>query len=230
MKVKQLDNMGEIYANSALTIIDAASENSDGGLPGVGARPRRKQPSFKDDDCMPSGIRAVSESHLTAISPARTEIQSSRWSTRGWTLQEGLLGRRRLVFTPTQVYFHCTKSFREEWIEPSSIDQINRACEEQDDYLSGKDDTDVFYEKGRHFGLAFQRSFEDSYEWCGTEPHSQPTAATVINNFLHRSLTFESDAVNAMRGVLSHCMTQKLIKGTMCGLPIFDGYSGGGQP
>ncbi|KAJ4857180.1 heterokaryon incompatibility protein (HET) domain-containing protein [Trichoderma breve] len=32
-------------------------------------------------------------------------IKSSKWSTRGWTFQEAVLSRRRLVFTEQQVYF-----------------------------------------------------------------------------------------------------------------------------
>ncbi len=29
------------------------------------------------------------------------------WSSRAWTYQEGLLSRRRLLFTESQVYFQC---------------------------------------------------------------------------------------------------------------------------
>ncbi len=44
------------------------------------------------------------------------EVQRSRWNTRGWTYQEGLLARRRLVFTGSQCYFQCGAMCRVESI------------------------------------------------------------------------------------------------------------------
>jgi hypothetical protein len=46
-----------------------------------------------------------------AVEHPRQEIESSKWSTRGWTYQEVLLSSRRLVFTDSQVYFQCTSSY-----------------------------------------------------------------------------------------------------------------------
>ena len=40
--------------------------------------------------------------------PPVNEVETSKWNTRGWAYQEGLLARRRLVFTESQVYFQCT--------------------------------------------------------------------------------------------------------------------------
>ena len=37
-------------------------------------------------------------------------LESSRWSTRAWTYEEGLLSRRILYFTEDQVYFQCSCS------------------------------------------------------------------------------------------------------------------------
>ena len=89
-------DMGQIYKNSALTIIAASGECPAYGLPGV-SRPRILQDSFK-----------VGETRLLSIPDVKEEINSSRWNTRGWTYQEGLLSRRRLVFTDQQIYFQCS--------------------------------------------------------------------------------------------------------------------------
>jgi len=88
-------DMGQIYKNSALTIIAVSGECPAYGLPGV-SRPRILQDSFK-----------VGETLLLSIPDAKKEINSSKWNTRGWTYQEGLLSRRRLVFTDQQIYFQC---------------------------------------------------------------------------------------------------------------------------
>jgi hypothetical protein len=44
---------------------------------------------------------------LSTLRAPRRHIQNSVWSTRCWTYQEGVLSRRRLVFTKEQVYFEC---------------------------------------------------------------------------------------------------------------------------
>ena len=44
---------------------------------------------------------------LVSTLDPRSDIAKSKWNTRAWTYQEALLSRRRLVFTPRQVYFQC---------------------------------------------------------------------------------------------------------------------------
>ncbi|KAI5456761.1 heterokaryon incompatibility protein-domain-containing protein [Mariannaea sp. PMI_226] len=75
---QQVHKMDLIYNNAELTIIAAAGKNAEYGLPGVSPR-RVVQP------------------------PARI----GKHFLVGWTYQEGLHSRRRLVFTYQQVYFEC---------------------------------------------------------------------------------------------------------------------------
>ncbi|KAK3402786.1 heterokaryon incompatibility protein-domain-containing protein [Sordaria brevicollis] len=96
----QIQSMGSIYACSTLTIIAAAGDDAEHGLPGVTSRPRIPQLSVDLGDF------SVVEFH----SP-RYDIESSTWSTRGWTYQEAQLARRRLVFTDNQVYFQCQERY-----------------------------------------------------------------------------------------------------------------------
>jgi hypothetical protein len=44
---------------------------------------------------------------FVAIRDPCQEISNSHWNTRGWTYQEALLSRRRLVFSDTNTYFQC---------------------------------------------------------------------------------------------------------------------------
>ncbi|EEU36271.1 uncharacterized protein NECHADRAFT_87161 [Fusarium vanettenii 77-13-4] len=93
---EQVQKMDVIYNHAELTIIAAAGQNAECGLPGISPR-SVLQPSAR-----------IGRHHLvSAMADPRSVIESSAWNQRGWTYQEGLLSRRRLVFTPSQVYFEC---------------------------------------------------------------------------------------------------------------------------
>jgi hypothetical protein len=99
----QVRVMDAIYANAVCTIIDAASDDSESGLPGVSQRPRVGQ-----------RIKTVGDWQLIGLPLIEREIMESRWAQRGWTYQEGALSRRRLVFTKSQIYFQCHSK---QWLE-----------------------------------------------------------------------------------------------------------------
>ncbi|RKL32403.1 hypothetical protein BFJ70_g9156 [Fusarium oxysporum] len=93
---RQLEKMGEIYARSALTIIVAAGQGVQDGIPGI-SMAREEQLSLQTEaGCF-----------TTSLTRPDVEVANSKWASRGWTYQEGLLSRRRLVFTPSQIYFQC---------------------------------------------------------------------------------------------------------------------------
>ncbi|KAF3811753.1 hypothetical protein GCG54_00014504 [Colletotrichum gloeosporioides] len=108
-KDAQISQMDSIYHNAELTIIAAAGSDPTYGLPGIGNKHRQPHPTLVIRD-----INIVS----TLRHPEKA-IQSSKWSTRGWTLQEAVLSRRRLVFTDDQVYFECNAMNCQESLSPS---------------------------------------------------------------------------------------------------------------
>ncbi|KAI0844772.1 heterokaryon incompatibility protein-domain-containing protein [Daldinia vernicosa] len=89
------NNMGSIYEKAVFTII-AAVDTSDDGLPGV-------RDGYR--------IWGVSNSSGTTwdivFKSPIYELKDSCWDTRGWTYQEGILSRRCLIFSKTQVTFRC---------------------------------------------------------------------------------------------------------------------------
>jgi hypothetical protein len=91
-----IGRMDDIYARATLTVVDGAGSDADFGLPGVSTTPRREQDSI-----------IVGGMHYLSAGNAALDIISSPWWTRAWTYQEGLLSRRRLIFTYSQVYFQC---------------------------------------------------------------------------------------------------------------------------
>ncbi|KAI9743485.1 MAG: hypothetical protein M1818_002798 [Claussenomyces sp. TS43310] len=103
-KEAQIMQMDRIYENSIITIIAASP------LPEL----------WSGYDCLP-GYRAGTRLFTQEIARVRdielctsfpsveliTDPRNSTWSTRSWTFQEELLSRRRLYFTPAQIYFQC---------------------------------------------------------------------------------------------------------------------------
>ncbi|KAI0532368.1 heterokaryon incompatibility protein-domain-containing protein [Xylaria digitata] len=93
----QVPKMDVIYNNSELTIIVAAGEDPNYGIPGA----RERTP------VQPHG--KVGDYYLVStMDDPVLNILRSKWATRAWTYQEGILARRRLIFTDDQLYFECS--------------------------------------------------------------------------------------------------------------------------
>ncbi|KAK4118452.1 HET-domain-containing protein, partial [Parathielavia appendiculata] len=170
-KVKhlQIQSMDVIYQHSALTIIAAAGENPHHGLPGVGTTPRKVQPSV-----------TIGSRTLAWVPFKKHEILKSKWNSRGWTYQEGLLARRRLVVTDMQVYFQCQAMHCAESIQ-APLKPL---------HTQNKDRMRDAVNMSRVFPL----------HTVGRNPAALRDR---IGEFLQRSLTFEADILDAFRGVLA---------------------------
>lgn len=102
-----ISQMDQVYANASVTIIAAAGENVQMGLPGVSVFPRRPQ-RWVD----------VQNTTLLELPYGEDGLLSSKWASRGWTYQEGYLSQRRIIFTPDQVLFLCNRQYLEEYVHP----------------------------------------------------------------------------------------------------------------
>lgn len=98
-KQQQLNMMNLIYSGAALTIYAVSGKDSTSGMLGVN-RPRIPQ------------TREVIDGHALFTTPPNLyeEIKSSVWRTRAWTLQEQLLGKRKLYISDTHFQMNCANS------------------------------------------------------------------------------------------------------------------------
>lgn len=187
-KHTQIANMDSVYSAAKLTIIAAAGDDPSFGLPGVSERAREPQPQFKL-----SGLNLVS----SLDNPAWL-IKNSRWMTRAWTYQEGLLSRRRVIFTGEQVYFQCLGMYCLESISlPQEAEDISNPypIREHDNYQ-------VFPT------LNLRR-------WPGD-------LIERLNEYAARELSYESDRLNAALGILKTFEKAEIPIYHFWGLPLFD--------
>ena len=122
--LKQSSQMNVIYGNSTLTLVAVdASCVSEGFL-----KPRYKHyvpyewqvPGDHDEDCR-------HHVYLSASWDSGLDRLNGPWSRRGWTLQEGLLPKRTLLYTSDQMVWKCCKDIRyERGVRREPLDEVIR--------------------------------------------------------------------------------------------------------
>ncbi|KAI0857185.1 heterokaryon incompatibility protein-domain-containing protein [Xylaria cubensis] len=175
----QLMHMDSVYTNAELTIVAAAGPDESYGLPGLSKKRSLRQFSFRGDSFT-----------LTSTLPLpHHSIVNSHWSTRGWTYQEAILSRRRLVFTDDQLYFECSSM--------NCCESLDTAFDNET-LSSGLDSQKLI--RPSLFGFSVLRlssptcrarrlSSLFSYVYCA-EQYSQ------------RTLTFDDDSLTAFSGII----------------------------
>ncbi|KAL6910817.1 heterokaryon incompatibility domain-containing protein [Trichoderma evansii] len=177
---RQLDLMGQIYSHSALTLVVAAGDGVRDGIAGISA-PREEQLS----------IQTESDLFTTSLLRPDLEVASSQWASRAWTYQEGLLSRRRLIFTPSQIYFQCQALH----------------CHES---LS----LPLKYAPGLNFGRVFPTSIDDVLQPNKIKNHIKAYLAKSISNTDDRL-----DAFRGL--LHEYSKREKLPVENLLGLPLF---------
>lgn len=180
--------MDDVYSCADVTIIAAAGEDENTGLPGVGELLRRKQLTVDLGD-----IKILS----SMPHPEHT-IRASRWWTRGWTYQEAVLSRRRLVFTEDQVYFECNAI---KCYESIHIDQDRLWKQYQTvpaDFMSPG-----IFQGLRHISLTTSYLYKEHVE-----------------QYSKKTLTYEEDPLNAFTGIMRRLSTNKNPVFQIWGIPI----------
>jgi len=116
---------------------------------------------------------------VSTCPPVSTVLAESVWATRGWTYQEVRLSRRCLFFTRYQLYFVCRMM----------------SCSE------AVPQTD---ERTREYSLVNHRTLDNVLFEQDVDNEDSDSLFPDRLQFSQRSLTYESDILNAFRGILSH--------------------------
>lgn len=193
VQVEQIRHMNSVYEGAEVTLIAAAGKDASFGLPGVGRQARNTQ------------AMVIAQGHiLTWIPPDPSrEVKSSRWATRGWTYQEGLLSRRRLFFTRHEVSFECRELLTREAIElPTRIwERMETVSYEHKPRLQGS-------------SWLFPRQSAVSPRDDGRRLFH------LLSEYTSRELTYQSDTLNAMLGIFQQYANLPEPVHHLCGVPI----------
>jgi len=204
-KAEQLPLMDVIYEQAFATII-ALGDSANSGLPGVDDGPRRH-------------VQLVAEfgpvKLMSRCPSLYSQIQSSRWSTRSWTYQEGLLSRRCIYFSQYQVYFHCnTMLCSEDSPSISIIGNEYKIPEIRDDPQS------IRYVHSNSL-------IPGQVKALGQGPFGRIAALGLfLREYVQRQITEDTDAIHAVSALLLRLNQELFPGGFIYGLPLDEFVSG----
>ncbi|EGO57012.1 hypothetical protein NEUTE1DRAFT_130771 [Neurospora tetrasperma FGSC 2508] len=213
----QIGKMDRIYSCSVLTIIAAAGDGPEYGLPGVSSRHRTEQVS----------VQVTEEISLLFYKKPRNSVAASKWNTRGWTYQEGLLSKRQLVFTDKMTYFQCYEMYGDEVLSLPLSGRFSSSSDyDQDDQFDDVGHISFFEDAQTDSGWIFPPRIT----W--SEPR---TAWTRIEQFAQRQLAFDEDTLDAIAGIFEKYLSSNTSEpgkdriSFLCGLPVIP-FARGDQP
>ncbi|KAE9367229.1 HET-domain-containing protein [Stipitochalara longipes BDJ] len=179
-KLNHLAFMSYIYKCAELTILAACGRDAEAGLPGI-REPRVFQQHIikvRDDTAdQPLGMQIIT-SPTIRLNDVQSCLEGTVWSTRGWTLQEKVVSRRVLIFTPSQISWNCrTTGWAEDiFLETSLARPTNRIWEDTMRFLSDA---------------------ERESAWNDDVNVAWDTLRMLVDNFSHRQLSEPGDAYDA---------------------------------
>jgi hypothetical protein len=190
-KYDQIMNMDAIYEASQITIIAAAGQDADAGLPGVSNTPRNSQPV----------IDLGNVKLVYSMASPQDVIKQSKWFTRGWTLQEAILPNRRLVFTDDQIYFECNAFLFQETIQ-TNLPLLRRSRDLQRCLIPGMFSGEIFVKQKSPL-IQPPSILNIEHAWLTIEIHFS-RLLNLIEQFSSRDLTKDDDSLSAFSGIMNH--------------------------
>lgn len=196
LKLKLIKQMDKVYGQAYVTLVAATAvdRSEDYAIPGIGTARLHQQ--FVGEI---EGIRLVS-----ALPDYNTSLASCRWSSRGWTFQEGALSPRCLILTDHQMYFRCTQDARCEDVIAEGETENLIAHPARPKFREGK--IDYLLDSGFHRDTQSQGWFQEY--------------ARLVRDFTKRTLSFESDILKAFTGIMNHLSPHIEGTGFFCGQPF----------
>ena len=201
-KEEQLPLMDYIYEQAFVTIV-ALGRHANIGLPGVEGGPKRS----------PQLVVEFGPVRLLSRCPTlESQIESSVWSSRGWTYQEGVFSRRCIFFSQHQVYFHCNSMLCTE-DSPTSTLLYPEKGTKNPAQGSGYWASDTTYIKRNSL-------------WRKEGSGNIQTYITYLGQYISRDVSYDLDAINAFSALLARLQRDFFFRGFIHGIPRDDFRNG----
>lgn len=196
---EQIAGMDAVYGSAVFTIVAAQGDNAIAGLPGV-RLDHFAQPEHVEQAKQVAQEVATVKDNVKVIAPFSRDQKPATanwiWSTRAWTFQERLLSRRLLIFANGEMTWHCRTAVAREDMPAEQSGYDHRPMpwlDLQPQHLGVRVDT-----HGRNGSLGVTRH---------GFTHVVRTAvfaeyAKMLAQYTQRTMTFESDAINVLTGLL----------------------------
>ncbi|MCJ1231587.1 hypothetical protein MMC12_008265 [Toensbergia leucococca] len=148
--------------------------------------------SSKVERPLPPGRRQGITTLISTLEDPRVTLRNSEWAERGWTYQEGVLSKRRLVFSDQQMYWECNCMTMHESLHVLGC--LDSSGARYADYmLSGIFDGDLHRVPKLQYGFNISGAEEVSKQVLKLVSH--------ICAFTSRNLSYDSDSLNAFLGI-----------------------------
>ncbi|KAF2499964.1 HET-domain-containing protein [Lophium mytilinum] len=190
----QVEKMGNIYQGASFTIISTAGKDADAGLPGVNNTERTAVPG-----AMVRDVHVFSTGHNQ-----RHEIENSIWRQRGWTFQEEIFSRRRVIFTKEKIFFECHGMRSHECLRfgPDLIPT---------DSIGGR-----VLKDSRLDAPGIDCAWDSLQNYL-----------KYVEDYSGRHLTFDADALRAFAGVMNHFAAARYPISQVWGMPFLKSCEAG---
>lgn len=180
-KMDQIRQMHHIYRNSEITIIAAAGDHSNYGIPGFPGMPRLPQ------ICCKIGDHLYTEKKLDQV----VYVKDTPWNHRGWTFQEGVMSRRAFFFTDREAWFSCA------CIMPVDGSEFSDTACYPYSYFQGTATSRKQEAAKNPFLPPCTRLTSKMLEYNSTRMFKD-----LVENYSARDLTVRDDVINAFSGIL----------------------------
>ncbi|RYP60223.1 hypothetical protein DL769_008212 [Monosporascus sp. CRB-8-3] len=159
---------------------------------------------------------------VSSMQEPRVTVRDSEWATRGWTYQEGVLSKRRLVFTEEQVYWECCGMALNETLDlHPGIVQAEPGAPMPDYMLSGIFEGDMHRVPELQYGFRAGKREASGQSVRKLDGH--------VRAYTSRKLTNAGDSLNAFLGVAARYSDESGLS-LLLGIPVWAGLFGDGKP
>ena len=213
--LEQISYMDRVYSGAICTIVAAQGATANSGIEGIRQHyvPQVGQPASQQRNLQQVQVGLKGDLSLIAPLPAQNhQLDESVWNIRAWTFQERLLSRRLIVFTHGQMIWHCRRMICREDMSVADAGVPYPPLQ----WLSLKP---------QHIGV------DTGSKWIDGSTEITRYGATrlvrsavfaeytrVIEEYTHREISYESDVLNALAGLL-HIFSRFFRCKTLLGLP-----------